>query len=342
MDDEYANLDKYGKGILQLTDNKPDNLFRQQTVLAIMEYCSNNNEWIPLLNWADKIDKQHLSKEAFATTTDAGKNITIKSKLESWYTKKSKALEKCMEWQKCLEVCDEALKEFPDEIWFHYRKAKATWHLGNPESALTLFKSILNRKKEWFIYKDIASIHAELNDNSKAKKNIIEGCIVSQRIPNREYRWELYYDAAIYFHKTSNNEMAIRYLQLALALRIENDWKVPDKVTQFANELNVDMDQKIKSDILFNELKESWKEEKYSDLEKQKGEIKSILPNGKAGFIRSNTTPKDYFFRLSSYSGNKAEVVPKLNVEFYIIESFDKKKNQQSEEAVEIHSIYSH
>ena len=130
--------------------------------------------------------------------------------------------------------------------------------------------------------------------------------------------------------------MAIRYLQLALALRIENDWKVPDKVTQFANELNVDMDQKIKSDILFNELKESWKEEKYSDLEKQKGEIKSILPNGKAGFIRSNTTPKDYFFRLSSYNGNKAEVVPKLNVEFYIIESFDKKKNQQSEEAVEI------
>jgi cold shock CspA family protein len=65
------------------------------------------------------------------------------------------------------------------------------------------------------------------------------------------------------------------------------------------------------------------------------GTIKTILPNGKAGFI-SSTDGKDYYFRLMNYNGDKKNLKVGIKVKFNIQDSFDKVKKKQSKEAANV------
>ena len=74
---------------------------------------------------------------------------------------------------------------------------------------------------------------------------------------------------------------------------------------------------------------------KYSETDKQEGIIKNLLLKGNSGFIKSESG-KDYFFRLKNFNDKKEYCVLNANVIFYTEKSFDKKKNQESEIAVNI------
>lgn len=336
-DDNYDTLKSYGKGILKLTETKHEDVFRQLTVLKLMEFCEKKGMWEAVVTWSEKINANVLNAEPFQMKKN-GKNITIPSNREKYYLKITKAYEKLEKWEKCFEKSCDSLNHFPDEIWFKRRKAISEGHLGDVEKAIEDLIKISLVKTDWFIFRDIAVLHAKNENYDKALDFIIEGCIVSVNQPDPGYRWELYYDAALFLQKNGDNQMAEKHLLLSYSLRNNEGWKIPEVISKLASEMDLSLESIEDTKNVFRELKPFWDKHKFSKLPKHIGKIKTMLPNGKSGFITSEDG-KDFYFKIFSFNGNKKRIVAGLKVEFFVQESFDRSKNEKSYQAVNITPI---
>jgi tetratricopeptide (TPR) repeat protein len=336
-DDEYDKLKAYGKGILHLTETRHEDVFRQLTVLKLMDYCEKKGMWEAVVSWSEKIKAEVLNANSYQMKKN-GKNITIPSNREKYYLKITKAFEKLEKWGKCLEKSCDALNHFPDEIWFKRRKAISEGHKGNIKKAIEDLIKISLVKSDWFIFRDIAVLYAKNGNYDKALDFIIDGCIASINQPDPGYRWELYYDAALFLQKKDEIQMSEKHLLLSFSLRNNEGWKTPEVLTKLASDLNISLESIDDTKNLFKELKPFWDTHKFSKLPKHKGKIKTMLPNGKAGFITSENG-KDFYFKVFAFNENRRRIVDGLKVEFFVQESFDKRRNEKSFQAVNITPI---
>ncbi len=336
-DDNYDTLKSYGNGILKLTETNHEDVFRQLTVLKLMDFCGKKGMWAAVVSWSDKINPNVLNEKPFQMKKN-GKNITIPSNREKYFLKITKAYEKLENWVKCLELSCDALVHFPDEIWFKRRKAISEGHDGDLEKAIEDLIKISLIKSDWFIYRDIAVLYAKNGNYDKALDFIIDGCLVSINQPDPGFRWELYYDAALFLQKKDDIQMSEKHLLLSYSLRNNEGWKTPEVLSKLANVLNISLISVEDTKGLFKELKSFWETHKFSKLPKHKGKIKAMLPNGKAGFITSENS-EDFYFKVFSFNGNRNRLVTGLKVGFYVQESFDRVRKEKSFQAVNISPI---
>lgn len=80
-----------------------------------------------------------------------------------------------------------------------------------------------------------------------------------------------------------------------------------------------------------------WEEYLYKNQELKKGVIVSVLPNKKAGFIRCDEYPGNLYFSMNEFKHNITLAKKGQNVTFYEADGFDKKKNKQVKNAVNIY-----
>jgi len=335
--DDYDELKTFSDGIMTLTENRQDDVFRHLTVLKIMDFCDNKGMWDALISWSARLDPQILNSNPYKFKKN-GKNITIPSNREKWFQKTTKAYEKLENWEKCLEWTNKGLDHFSDDIWLKRRKAISEGNLGHIDKAIEDLKNISFVKSDWFIFRDIAVLLAKNNDPSKALDYIIDGCLLSVNLPDPGFRWELYYDAALYFKEIKNDSMAKKHLLLAYSLREKEGWKTPEVLSKLANEIGIALEVIDDTSNLFKELKLFWQEHKFSRLPKHKGIIKTIMPNGKAGFVTSESG-EDFYFKVFSFNGRRSELKPELSVEFFVQNSFDRVKKEKSKQAVNISQV---
>ena len=336
-EDDYGEIFKPAIGVMELTEKKKDDLARQLTVLKMLEICEKQSRWEDLIEWSGKIDSDVLSTGSFKTQV-RGKNVSLPSNRVKWFLKVTKAYEKLEQWDKCYEISCEAIRQFPDDVWFKRRKAISVGYNGELDQAISDLINISLTKSDWFIFRDIAMMYIKKDDYKKALEYLIEGCLVSVNIPDPGYRWELYYYAALCFQKNNEEDLSKKHLLLSFSLRDNEGWKTPEVLSDLASELGVELDPIEDTKKYMKELKSYWTKQKFSSLPKNIGTIKTILPNGKAGFITSDDG-EDYYFKVFSYNGNRKGLVRGMKVEFYKQESFDRVKNKKSFQAVNISNI---
>ena len=135
-------------------------------------------------------------------------------------------------------------------------------------------------------------------------------------------------------------DIAKKHVELTYLIRIEEGWnKIPQKLELAAKKVDIVLNEvEGESSKHLNELKKYWKEKQIEfikNLPMQMGKIKTILPNGMAGFIKNNDGT-DYYFAKRDFSGNPNDIKEGLSVKFNIRESFDKKKKKKSVAAFNI------
>ena len=157
-------------------------------------------------------------------------------------------------------------------------------------------------------------------------------------MPKPENRWELYYFLGHVLFKLNISDLAEKHILLAYHLRNKFGWKIPTELQQIIDLLSINIDEDININDHFKQLKDYWRNYKYSKLPKLQGKIKTILPNNKSGFISANNG-KDYYFKVQSINGNIKKISIDIAVEFYVSKSFDKSKNKESEQAINIDLI---
>jgi tetratricopeptide (TPR) repeat protein len=331
-DGDQNKLLEFVEEIITVAKNKKDDLFYNKSVLYLMQYYSEKGKFKSVLQYAQHIDKKSLASDSFKGITADGKKFVKPSDRESYYLKISKAMVRTEKYGDCIEICQEAANLFPQSVWFKWHMGVSLGKLNKHKEALKVLEPISLIKKEWFILKDISAIYYRIKSYDMAFKKFIEACNVSIRMPSPWNRWELYYLGSRILLKQGKKDIAQKHTALVYKLKEGQSWRVDEYLASEVQAEKIDI--RSSYDDLYKELDMYWKEEGSKNKEYYTGIIKKILPNGKSGFIKSDQGT-DYYFIFKNIV-NKQKVSENDKARFSIQKSYDKAKNKETWEAVDI------
>ena len=300
-------------------------------------------DWIEIGNWLLKLDKQMLSTTTYLVDVPGRRSVELASELEEWYSWQSKWLLQTKQWQKCVDLCTEALTtlkkwHYSNDSWFARRKAACYTQLGQKTEALEILQKLVNRKRDWFILADLAALTTEVD---KALALYAEAALAYGE-PDKKIGLFLKMNAL--FATKNDMEMAQDHALLIRALRIHNKWPIPLEIDQLIKANGEMPDPAPTAVMLLKKLKPNW-QKLISDgevkttavnAERLSGKIDYLIGAGEAGFIKPEVGTSQIYFLFRNYKGNRADIKPGLQVTYEANKSFDNKKNRVSEIAVRI------
>ena len=196
--------------------------------------------------------------------------------------------------------------------------------LNQSEKALSYLDKVSKAKNDWFIPKEIAENYFLLGDEENAIKFIADAILTDEPA---SLKVNLYYLA---YKVLKDDEPDFAY-KLVAALKLENGAVPPEDI----EELQIDPDS-LDADELEEEIKAQWLEIKFKNRELMYGCVTRIHDHGKSGFITS-VSNESFYFRVKEFKDDISLLREGLTVSFYTQKGFDKSKNRESENAVNIH-----
>jgi tetratricopeptide (TPR) repeat protein len=306
-----------GEGILKLSQQNDKYSPYITTVFKVLNYLSGKSVYRAdkMLEWTEKLNPAGLDANSFSVTDREGNSREIASRKEQYYMLRTRALLESGEFDECIKLCGEALATFDklhygNEIWFRWRIGLSYEGLGEFEKSLQLQLELLKMKKEWFIQKEIAEQYYRLGNYEKSLQYALDSAL---NAGDADKKINTYICLANVLEKLGKVEEAQLHVAVVEKLRQKNQ----------------PVDDEIKK------LKTVWHLLKYSSSTSYSGIIKSILPNGKAGFVETDMR-RTYYFSMRNFKGKPEKALPGLRVTFYLEEGFDVKKNKKTMNAVNV------
>ena len=298
------------------------------SVFKVLDYLYAQNDYFNLVNWLEKINPELLDEKRFETN-----DRIYRSRKEKYYDYATKAYFECEDFEKCIEISNEALtslSEFTNssDIWYRWRIAKSLKELMENKEALVYLEEIVKVKKDWFVQKEIAENYYMLDEDEKAMDYICAAVLTND--PSN-IKVNLYY-LAYKILKEQDSDLALKHAKLFLAIKLENESQVSDDI----EELLIDEEDLDKRELECK-IKNYWSEYKFKDQELQYGTITKIFEHGKSGFITSNDNQSVYF-NVYEYKGDNLSIGE--YVSFFTEKSYDKSKNRESIKAINIRSEF--
>lgn len=296
------------------------------SVFKVLNYLKDREDWEYMLYWLDKLDPDLLDEEQ----GQSGDRI-FPSNREKYYNLASKALIECQDYQECIDVSKRALESLSkfannSDVWYNWRIAKSLKELNQSSEALTYLDEVRKVKKDWFVSKEIAENYYILDDIENAEKYIGDAALTKDPA---KIKVNVYY-LAYKILKDDNPEMALRHAELFTALKLESDAALPDEI----EDLMID-DENLDARQLERDIKDYWAENKYKGQSLQYGTITKVFEHGRSGFITS-IDDESLYFNAFEFKDKKDFMKVGQYVSFYTQKSFDKSKNRESVNAVNI------
>ena len=320
---------------------KPDDQFAptKLTIFKIMKYYAKltTPRYDKVLEWLERLDEKQLSDAENQIPAPDGSITTVASEVEKYFAAKTESLLQLGRYPECLQYIELAMQRISkfhnnQDVWMERRKAKCLFKTGRCQEAETILTKILVRKKDWFIYKELADIFVEKGDYDAALKYAIEGALA---FGDQDMKIHLYELLAELLRKRGDEAGAKKHLEMVASIRIDKGWPISAALQQTLESYEINMHELAPKNALRKALEPRWEELKFVGLPLSYGRIKTILPNGKNGFITADSG-KDYFFRLASFGGPSRLARPNAQVSFYLEEGFDAKKGCAANNAVNV------
>lgn len=269
-------------------------------------------------------------------------DMELASDFENWYAYKTKALMKLGEWQECFDTSKEALENidnfhYSNDVWFSRRVALSKKNLGNTEDTIEELETILKKKREWFIQKELAELYFEKDDLNTAFKMAIDAI---NNFGPLEFKVDLLFLIAKILNKQDESDLSFKHFSLSKLVRQDEEWKVPqklfDELNQFdQNEIPLSELKSLKSELMkywngFNKNDKRQKTPKHrNNSDNLQGEVTKLLHDnerGKDGFIKSDNN--EFYFSASPNWHLTSELTVGKKVVFKVIPATDEKKEQ--------------
>lgn len=294
--------------------------------------------WRLINEFCNKIDRENLSKDCSTIKVERKgqlKEMELASDFENWYAYKTKALTKLGEWQECFDLSKEALERienfhYSNDVWFSRRVALSKRNLGNTEDTIQELQTILKKKREWFIQKELAELYFEKGNIDFALKQAIDAI---NNFGPLEFKVDLLYLLGKILRQQNKLELSFQHFSLSKLIRQQEGWKLPQKLFDELRTFSFTEIQQTDFKNFKNELQKYWdsfKAPQTKTFGKQTGEIVRILHDnerGKAGFIKSNE--KEYYFSINLNFQSVSEIAVGVKVLFEISPAKDDSKKEQ-------------
>jgi tetratricopeptide (TPR) repeat protein len=324
------------QGILKLS--RQDDVYSPYTMTVFKALnCLSEKSVYPankILEWTEKLNPAQLDAKPFAFADKTGKNREIASQKEQYYMYRSRAMLEKGDFEDCIKLCEEALSAFDslhygNEIWFEWRIALSYEGSGKLDVALQKMQALLVRKNEWFIQKEIAQIYLKQGKYEQALQYAVDSALCPGDTDKKLRLFRMMADLLFKLNKPGEAKLHLEYI---CRLRQSCAYPPDRELLELINELRIDISPSVSMKEFERRIGKVWNELKYGDKIRFSGKIKSLLPNGKAGFVETDSG-KSYYFKISQFKG-KPQLG--LRVTFYLEEGFDVKKNKKTMIAVNI------
>lgn len=266
-----------------------------------------------------------------------GKDRRLSSAREKWYTRKVKTLVKLEDYKQSIEFIDRAFNDINKfhnngDHWLMYRKALCRYHLGDLALAESILKEELKAFNHWSFYDLLFKIYRDTGNQEFAFQYAAMAALYDRE---HKLRVTFYSEFAEYLKSLGRQEESELHIKLIELIREEEEWKEDKKFKDY--EINSDIRVLSKKEVI-DRLNSLWQQYKYANQKFVQGEVRKILPNGKAGFI-FDITNKSYYFQFKDFIKRINEVQIGQKVEFIASERLDTKYNELKPNAIEIRII---
>jgi hypothetical protein len=307
--------------------------------------------WKLINEFCNKIDREKLSKENSKIKIERKgqlKDMELASDFENWYAYKTKALSKLGEWQECFDLSKEALEKienfhYSNDVWFSRRVALSKRNLGNTEDTIQELQTILKKKREWFIQKELAELYFEKGNIESALKQATDAMNNSGPL---EFKVDLLYLLGKILRQQEKFELSFQHFSLSKLIRQSEEWKLSQKLFDELRTFSFPEVPQTDFKKLKNEIQKYWdtfKAQQTKTFDRPRtfdnsktakdnyleGEIVRILHDnerGKVGFIKSNG--KEHYFSINPNFQFISKIAVGTKVLFEIKPATDDKKEQ--------------
>jgi len=322
------------KYILDHQSNK-DLLFQLTVFRVLKDFERRQNFDAKKVNlWVDKLDPSSLSEDTHTSEYD-GKQVEFMSNKEKWYTLKSKSCEKLEIYDECIRISKEALDSINNlhnnnDIWFKRRIAISMAKLGQQDEAINTIGDILKIKKDWFLYQDMGDIYLAQSNYKVALENYLNAILAPG---DDNMKIKLFWQTGNALINLGDAEGETLLKSYSIKIRTEHEWKLNAEEKDFSIRCK-EYIESSEARVLKRKINELAQKYKWQDSIKLEGTISKILPDGKAGFIR--TSDSSFYFRMNQIRSRGVNAQIGSKVSFYLEKGFDKKKGLETDNAVNI------
>lgn len=293
-------------------------------VFKIIDYLYKLEDYYNLQYWFDKINPNLLDE-----TRSRNNNVIYPSRKEKFYNIMSKTYFECGDFEKCIEVSNEALNSLTNftgdnGIWHKWRIAKSLNRLNENKKALSYLDEIINEKNEWYIKKEIAENYFMINDIENASLFAGDAVLTGGLSSNKVNLYHLIYEIL----NEINPDIAFKHAELYYILKLESNAMISEDIV----ELDIDEETLNRSE-LEKEIGDYWYDAIYNNRKLEYGTVCDVLENGESGFILSNNLDKIYF-NNSDFDGNYIQ--EGMYVSYFVERSFDSSMNKELIKAINI------
>ena len=259
-----------------------------------------------------------------------GKTIRLKSD-RSKYLKYSFELAKAKgDNSEALQLAEIMLQNDPSDIWNLRRKAQVLEALGRHDESMKLYKQILQRKTDWFIWHEAAKLALKTGQNEQAKVFYSRGFKAAGG-QSPFFSWHLFIDIARFLERNGNPVLANKHLEYVYHSAVDENGNKPQEMLKFFFDRKFKPSESLDAKALIKELKDYHNANEFAG-DKLTGTISRMNEGGKSGFIISDG--KSYFFMARNFRGKN----PKegLLVTFHLEKHTNPKTGNEEDQAVGI------
>ena len=282
-----------------------------------------NDKMISIINL---IDPKDLSSIPTQYTDHAGKEREMASDKETYFQLKSDLLFREKHYEDCILCCTTAIDEienfhYDNNIWLERRVALALENIGRIDDAIITLKKLILISDKWFLLYELGKCYLRKKETKQALIYMLRAACTKDP---EKMKVKLIESIGDIFTDIQEIDLAQENYNFARQIREENDWTVSQTLNNKISEI---------MPIRFLDIRKHWITFLHDEVGAKHGRIVKILPGHRGGFIQAD---KPYYFQYKNFFGKSDLSKVGDDVGFIIVGSFDKKKQQNTEEAAAI------
>ncbi len=336
---EEKDLGKVLHSANEIWQYNPTDLLLDKLVMAVSKVAAKCGKWDVVLEWTGRVQAGQLDSKAIEFEGKRGM-----SDRELWYIRRSRALLELGQYDEARRMAKEGLQEFNNELYLARNAALALAEYGDIAGGARELRLLLNHPRaDAYLKADLGELEFRQGNLDEANRLLCEAVLKPQ---GDQYKLGYFLTMAEIYLSMEKPVAAAESIALAKAVRQKEDWSIPAKLNQLEQETIKKLSTQgqawpsLPQDItsLSRLCAEHWKAESTVGLQRVTGKVGRIDPDKKHTFLQRDDGEKSVFVMLRDLPKGCSEGI---KVEFALKPSFDRKKNEESVQAVDIRIITS-
>ena len=299
-----------------------------------MKVAKSRGNWEVVLEWADLLCDEQLSKEA----SKFGKKRVF-SDCETWYVGRARALYELERYEEARDFAQQGLQEFPNEVFLLRIAALSLAELGQLEDAINEMRDLLlHPRADWYFKNDLAELEMRAGHVEEAYRLVCQSLIDSQQ--SEDKKLGAFQILTVLALEIKRFDVAAAHIELSKSIREQAGWKIKNEQITMEHKTRLGFEQlgeewpvlPQKINELTKLCRKYWQEGVSSGKQRYQGTVKFYDPEKKYTFIARDDEGEDAFVLVKDLPDKCRKAGTR--VDFVLQKSFDHKKNRESISAV--------